>query len=55
MKWFCCAATTGSTRGEGELLEGEWIALHSSPTRDGQTLYKRGRRFHVRADGSLRP
>ncbi len=44
----------GVYRGEGELLEGEWIATVTA-TRDGQTLYKRGRRFHVRADGSLRP
>lgn len=44
----------GVYRGEGELLEGEWIATVTA-TRQGQTIYKRGRRFHVRADGNLRP
>ncbi|MBC7283753.1 MAG: FixH family protein [Hoeflea sp.] len=44
----------GIYRAGGELAEGEWIATVIA-TRDGQTLYKRGRRFHVRADGSLRP
>ena len=44
----------GVYRGAGELAEGEWIATVTA-TRDGQTLYKRGRRFHVKADGSMRP
>lgn len=44
----------GVYRGAGELAEGEWIATVTA-TRDGQTLYKKGRRFHVRADGSMRP
>jgi nitrogen fixation protein FixH len=44
----------GIYRGAGELLEGEWIATVVA-TRNGQTLYKRGKRFHVKADGSLRP
>ena len=37
----------------GELLEGEWIATVTA-TRGDETIYKRGHRFHVRADGSLR-
>jgi nitrogen fixation protein FixH len=44
----------GVYRGAGELAEGEWIATVVA-TRDGQTLYRKGRRFHVRADGSMRP
>tara|TARA_R110002020_G_scaffold47651_5_gene135586 strand:- start:3201 stop:3710 length:510 start_codon:yes stop_codon:yes gene_type:complete len=44
----------GVYRAAGELAEGEWIATVTA-TRGGQTLYKRGRRFHVQADGSLRP
>lgn len=44
----------GVYRGAGELAEGEWIATVTA-TSGGQTIYKRGHRFHVRADGSLRP
>jgi nitrogen fixation protein FixH len=44
----------GIYRGAGELAEGEWIATVTA-TRNGETIYKRGKRFHVRADGSLRP
>lgn len=44
----------GVYRAKGGLAEGEWIATVTA-TRDGQALYKRGQRFHVRADGSLRP
>ena len=44
----------GIYRASGELPEGEWIATVTA-TRGEQTLYKRGQRFHVRADGSLRP
>ena len=44
----------GIYRGAGELAEGEWIATVTA-IRDGQTLYKKGRRFHVKADGSMRP
>lgn len=44
----------GLYHGSGELLEGEWIATIVA-IRDGQTLYKRARRFHVRADGRMRP
>lgn len=43
----------GIYRAPGQLAEGEWIATVTA-TRAGETLYKRGRRFHVRADGSLR-
>lgn len=43
----------GIYRAPGQLAEGEWIATVTA-IRDGETLYKRGRRFHVRADGSLR-
>lgn len=46
--------TDGIYRGAGELAEGEWIATVTA-TRNGETIYKRGKRFHVRADGSLRP
>lgn len=42
----------GVYRGAGELAEGEWIATVVA-TRDGQTLYRKGRRFHVGADGSI--
>ena len=42
----------GIYRGKGQVLEGEWIATVTA-TRDGQTLYKRGWRFNVNADGSL--
>ena len=44
----------GVYRGAGELAEGEWIATVTATSGD-QTIYKRGHRFHVRADGSLRP
>jgi len=44
----------GVYRAAGELAEGEWIATVTA-TRNGELLYKRGHRFHVRADGSLRP
>lgn len=42
----------GVYRAPGELAEGEWIATVVA-TRGGETLYKRARRFHVKADGSL--
>lgn len=38
----------------GRLAEGEWIA-HLTAKGDGQILYQKARRFHVRADASLRP
>lgn len=44
----------GVYRAGGELLEGEWIATVTA-TRGGEIIYKRGHRFHVRSDGSLRP
>ncbi|MCY0095738.1 FixH family protein [Hoeflea ulvae] len=44
----------GIYRAEGQLAQGEWIATVTA-SNNGQTLYKRGRRFHVRADGSLLP
>ena len=44
----------GIYRAEGQLAEGEWIATVTA-SNNGQMLYKRGRRFHVKADGSLRP
>lgn len=43
----------GIFRATGSLAEGEWIATVTA-TRNNETLYKRGHRFHVRADGSLR-
>lgn len=43
----------GVYRAAGALAEGEWIATVTA-TRGNETLYKRGHRFHVRADGSLR-
>lgn len=43
----------GTYRAPGELLEGEWIATVTA-TRGDETIYKRGHRFHVTADGSLR-
>jgi nitrogen fixation protein FixH len=43
----------GAYRAAGQLAEGEWIAT-MTVTRDAQVLYKRGHRFHVKADGSLR-
>ncbi|WP_097104819.1 FixH family protein [Hoeflea halophila] len=43
----------GSYRAPGALREGEWIATVTA-TRGDQTIYKRGHRFHVRSDGSLR-
>ncbi|OCW57750.1 FixH family protein [Hoeflea olei] len=46
--------TDGVYRAPGELREGEWIATVTA-TLDGETIYKRGRRFHVRADGSMQP
>jgi nitrogen fixation protein FixH len=42
----------GIYRAAGELAEGEWIATVTA-TRDGQTIYRKGRRFHVKADGSM--
>jgi nitrogen fixation protein FixH len=42
----------GVYRAAGALAEGEWIATVTA-SRDNETLYKRGHRFHVRADGSL--
>ncbi|MDZ7600479.1 MAG: FixH family protein [Hoeflea sp.] len=42
----------GIYRGKGQVLEGEWIATVTA-IKDGETLYKRGWRFHVNADGSL--
>lgn len=44
----------GVYRAAGELLEGEWIATVTA-TRGGEMIYKKGHRFHVKADGSLRP
>lgn len=38
----------------GQLPDGEWIA-HLTITGDGQTLYQKARRLHIRADGSLYP
>jgi len=45
-------APDGIYRAAGALAEGEWIATVTA-TRGSETLYKRGHRFHVRADGSL--
>jgi nitrogen fixation protein FixH len=42
----------GIYRAAGELAEGEWIATVTA-TLNGQTLYRKGRRFHVKADGSM--
>lgn len=44
----------GVYRAAGELAEGEWIATVTAK-RGAEVLYKRGHRFHVKADGSLRP
>lgn len=44
----------GIYRAAGELAEGEWIATVTA-TRGGEMIYKKGHRFHVKADGSLRP
>jgi nitrogen fixation protein FixH len=38
----------------GRLAEGAWIA-HVTAIKDGTTIYQKARRFHVRADASLRP
>lgn len=44
----------GKFTAEGALAEGEWIA-HVTALRDGEIIYKKGRRFRVGADGGLRP
>ncbi|MEQ8479435.1 MAG: FixH family protein [Hoeflea sp.] len=44
----------GRFRAEGALAEGEWIA-HVTAMRGGDVIYKKGRRFRIGGDGSLRP
>ncbi|WP_420409991.1 FixH family protein [Hoeflea sp.] len=45
---------TGSYRADGRLAEGEWIA-HVTAMRGEDVIYKKGRRFRIGGDGSLRP
>ncbi|WP_394688690.1 FixH family protein [Hoeflea sp.] len=44
----------GKFTAEGALAEGEWIA-HVTALSNGEIIYKKGRRFHVGADGGMRP
>ena len=52
-KMVLMRGSDGIYRAAGALAEGEWIATVTA-TRDNETIYKRGHRFHVSADGSLR-
>ncbi|WP_422370730.1 FixH family protein [Hoeflea sp.] len=44
----------GRYRADGALAEGEWIA-HVTAMRGDETIYKKGRRFHIGGNGSLKP
>lgn len=44
----------GRYRADGALAEGEWIA-HVTAMRGDETIYKKGRRFHIGGNGGLRP